>query len=184
MANNNAANVSVGKPVAGGAIFVAPKGTALPDDAVTPLNAAFKNVGYASEDGLTNPVETDQESVKAWGGDEVLTTQTSRTESFTFTAIETNEVSLKEVFGETNVTVDGDGITVLHNSKERIERIYVFEIAMTGGRIKRILVPAAKVSEVGEITYKDGEPIGYPITLSALPDADGNTAYEFLAEAA
>ena len=51
---NNAQNVSVAKPKVGGAIFVAPLGTDLPTDATTALDAAFQNVGYISEDGLTN----------------------------------------------------------------------------------------------------------------------------------
>ena len=39
MANNgnNYANVTTGKPKAGGAVFVAPAGTAVPMDAKTPL---------------------------------------------------------------------------------------------------------------------------------------------------
>ncbi len=48
---NDAKNVSVGKPLATGAIFVAPIGTTAPTDAKTALNEAFKCVGYVSEDG-------------------------------------------------------------------------------------------------------------------------------------
>ena len=59
--------------------------------------------------------------------------------------------------------------------------MYVFEILLTGDRVKRIVVPNAKITEVGDVSYVDGEPIGYEVTLSAFPDADGNTATEYIA---
>jgi len=50
-------NVSAGKPKIGGAVFVAPIGTELPKDVTTQLNAAFKGLGYCSDDGITYSAE-------------------------------------------------------------------------------------------------------------------------------
>ena len=44
-------NVTTAKPKIDGAIYSAPKGTALPTDAKTALNVAVKPLGYISEDG-------------------------------------------------------------------------------------------------------------------------------------
>lgn len=184
MAKNDSTKVSVGKPGATGAVFAAPVGTAIPQDATTKLDAAFKNLGYVSEDGLTNSVETDTEDLKAWGGDTVLTTPTSRTETFKWTFIQVLDVDvLKEVYGDKNVKDSAGAVTVKHNGTVLDRRIYVFEMLLTGGRVKRIVVPNAQITEVGEIAYQDGEAIGYEVTLTAYPDADGNTAYEHVTAA-
>lgn len=180
--NNNPQNVSVGKPMADGAVFVAPAKSKLPTDCSTALDLAFKCVGLISEDGVSNEIETDSEEIKAWGGDVVLNPQTSRVEKFTFTMIETNEQSLKVVFGDKNVTGTSieTGIQVKHNGLEREERVYVIETIMGTGNIKRQVIPRGKVSEIGEIAYKDDEPIGYEVTITALLDESGNTAYEYI----
>ena len=45
------ANVSAGKPKVSGAVYRAALGSTLPTDATTSLDAAFKELGYVSEDG-------------------------------------------------------------------------------------------------------------------------------------
>ena len=183
--NNNAANVSTGKPKVGGAIFVAPKGTALPVDATTPLIAAFVNLGYASEDGLVNGTETDTNDIPAWGGDTVLSVQTSYKETFTVNLIETKEAVLAQYYGPDNVSVDGSGnITVKHNSKTLPEQVAVVEVVLADGRVKRTVIPAAQISDrSGEITYTDGDAIAYPIVWNAKPHSawDGDTARDYIA---
>lgn len=184
---NTAANVSFGKPKVTGGVYVAPKGTTLPTDATTALDQAFKSLGYISEDGLVNSVETDTETIKAWGGDTVLSGLTSFMETFTVNLIETNIDTLKTIYGPSNVTAAGGNgaITVKANSKPLDEQVVVFEVAMTGGRIKRIVVEHAQITDrSGEIKYVDNEAIMYPAKFVAYPDKDGNTHVEFIAVAA
>ncbi len=179
----DANNVSFGKPNADGAVFVAPKGTALPADATTALAAAFKNLGFVHEDGLVNGTETDTESAMAWGGTKVLEEQTNFSENFTFSLIETNVDTLKFYYGDDKVT-EADGAITVHQSAKALEEVVlVFEIAMTGNRVKRIVVPRAKMADrSGEITYVDGEPIAYPINVTALPNGEEQTTHsEYIA---
>ena len=46
--------VTAGKPNVGGAIYRAPFGSTLPTSTSATLDAAFKELGYASEDGVVN----------------------------------------------------------------------------------------------------------------------------------
>ena len=178
---NNASNVSVGKPRAAGGVFSAPVSTAAPTNATTALAAGYVGLGYVSDSGLVNSISTDTSDINAWGGDRVLSVRTSRSESFQFTFIETNADVLKEVYGQDNVSEASGALTVLHNGKANPVRRYVFEIALTGDRVKRIVVPNGQITEVGDVTYVDGDPIGYEVTVSAYPDANGNTAIEYIA---
>jgi hypothetical protein len=68
-----------------GAVYVAPEGTALPADLVTPLPAAWLDVGYVSEDGVQFTFSREQEDINAWQSAEpvrVLVTNEPKTIAF------------------------------------------------------------------------------------------------------
>lgn len=174
--------VTTAKPKVGGAIYTAPLGTELPTDAIADLDTAFKSLGYVSEDGLTNENTPESENIKAWGGDTVASVQTGKEDKFTYTLIEALNVNvLKQVFGPDNVEGDLDkGIKIKVNNKELQEHVVVIDMIMRGNILKRIVIPAGKVAEVGEISYKDDDAVGYETTLECIPDEDGNTHYEYI----
>lgn len=179
----NEKNVSAAKPKLTGAIYRAPVGTDLPTDATTALANDFKECGYLSADGLVNSNSPTSTQLKAWGGATVATVQSDRPDSFRGTFIEImNPEVLKTIYGDANVDGTGPdgGIAVKVGPVELEAHSWIFDMILKGGVLKRIVLPSASVSEIGDITYKDDALIGYQTTLSATADAEGFTHYEYI----
>ena len=179
---NVSTNVSTGKPNISGAVYVAPMTATLPTDATTALGADYVCLGYVSEDGLENNNELDVSEIKAWGGNIVYRSLNGLDDTFSLSLIESENVDvLKNVYGDANVTVDAnDNVTINIVAEDPQEKIWVFELAMRGGRAKRIVIPDGAVTARETITYNDSDAVAYGITVSAYPDSTGKTHVEFL----
>lgn len=184
---NTVSYVTAGKPATTGAIYRAALGTTLPTDASTAISDVSEDyvcLGFCSEDGVTNAGEMDSENIKAWGGQNVLTTASSTDDTFTFKLIEAlNDEVLKFIYGDDNVSGDlatSPGITVNVAGYSQDDSIIVIDMITRNSGVKRFVIPDATISEVGEIVYSDSEAVGYEVTLSCAADSSGYTHYEYL----
>lgn len=175
-------NVSTGKPAVAGAIYVESASTSvLPTSALTTLTG-FNEMGYVSDEGLTNANTYDSKDIKEWGGSTVLSTEENYSDKFTFTLIEALNVNvLKEVFGADNVTGTlSTGIHIAAKPVQHVDKKWVIDMIMRGGVLKRICIPKASVSNVAEIQYVGNIAIGYKITLTCKPDSSGVPHHEYI----
>lgn len=179
---NTATNVSTGKPNIAGSVYVAPKSATVPTDATTTLDSEFVCLGYVSEDGLENNNEMDVSAIKAWGGMIVYRSLNELDDNFALTLIESENVDvLKSVYGDTNVTESEGKISIDVKAEDPQEKIWVFELSLRGNKKKRIVIPDGAITSRETITYNDSDAIGYGITVSAYPDANGSTHKEYIA---
>lgn len=178
-----ASNVTTAKQGTTGTIWRAPKGTTLPTDATTALNEAFKNLGHISEDGVTFSDSKDSQEIKNMSGDTVLTVLNGTTSTMAFSLLEglSAEV-LKAAYGDSAVTGTtlAGGISAAVSGAEPDECVWVFETVLRGGVLKRVVIPAGKVTEIGDVVYKNDEALAYELTVTASADASGNTRYEYI----
>ena len=179
---NTASYVSAGKPKKTGAIFAAPKGTTLPVSTSEALDDAFKCLGYVSDAGVVNSTNIESQKIKAWGGDTVLVIYSSKEDTYKYTLIEVKNVDvLKFVYGADNVSGTLEtGITVNVNADQPDEVSLVIDMIMSDNTAKRVVIPTAAISAVGDITYDDNSAAGYETTVDCIPDSDGNTHYEYI----
>ena len=168
MANSSKANVALTKTLVTGVVFVGDKTSKLPTDGTSALDTTFLNVGYISDKGIENEANIKATNVQEMGGTTVLTVISSYSETYAFTMNETNASSLSLRYGAGNVKTGTDGtITIDHAIPDGEALPVVIEIPMTNGKIKRILIPEASLSDMEKINYSSGEAIGYGVTLAA-----------------
>ncbi len=175
-------NVTAGKPAIGGAIWRAAKGTTAPTDATTALSADFKALGYCSEDGLTNNSAPSTSFIRAWGKDIVLTLLDEKNDNFQVTLIEAlNPEVLKAVYGTENVSGTlADGISVDVDNTLPEEGVWVVDMIMNSNTVKRVVIPHGVLTDLGDITYSDSDAVGYEVTITGMPGADGKTHHEYI----
>lgn len=179
---NTTNNVTVGKPRITGGIYRAPIGTALPTDAISTLGEAYESLGYIAEGGVENNFSNESDTYRAWGGDIVLVYSTGTTDKFAFGMIETvaNEAVQKTWFGDANVSGTLEtGMVSRANAADLEDSVYVIDMTLRGGVLRRIVIPNGKLTERGAVTYEDEDAVVYPATITAQAGSDGDTHKEY-----
>jgi hypothetical protein len=150
-----------------GEISVAPTGTALPTDTTTALNAAFKGLGYVSDDGITENVDRSIDDLVAWQNATVVrSVVTDAKITYEFTLWQTNVDVVQTVNGVTVTQSAPHGTYGMVAGTTGGNKAWVLYI-VDGAEIKRIVIATGEITERGETVYASDEAIGYEVTLSA-----------------
>lgn len=167
-----ASNVLVGST---GDVRVAPLGTTLPTNTTATPDLAFDVLGYISEDGVVESQPNSTNRIRAWqNGDTVRVVQTEHSVTFKFTAIETNAAVLEAFYGNYDagaVEITGDVLD---------HKAWVFDV-LDGDNVVRVVVPDGQVVTRGDVSYLNGDAVGYGFTVEAFPDENGVKAYKYFA---
>jgi len=157
-----------------GAVSVAATGSTAPTTAESALAAAFHDLGYVSEDGVTETRDRSSDSIKAWqNADIVRETITEASLTYKLVLIETKKDTVELFYGSAVTPADGSLIVVPANTGGR--KAYVLDV-IDGDDFIRTWIPQGEIIEVGEQVYANGEPIGYEVTIRAYPDSSLTTS--------
>ncbi|AYN56830.1 major tail protein [Arthrobacter phage Andrew] len=182
----DATNVLTGAPdqLTTGPILSAPLGTALPTTALGVLDAAFKESGYISEDGLNLTPERSTETIRDWSGSTVRTILNNFDATLAWSHLETNEASLKNYFGDDNVTLTAAGVSngtqlaAKLKGEELPRKAWVFKIKDGTNKVL-VVVPDGQITDTGEVSFTKAGAIMWPCTLTTYPDASGVHVYVY-----
>lgn len=165
----DAGNVRVG--ITGG-VRVSDTGTTAPTDSDSSYAAGWNEVGYISEDGVTEAHDDNVNEIVAWqNGTVVRSTRTQTTVRLSFTIIETKKTGL-ELF-HPGSTISGSSDYTMNVVAPTAERKQFGLDVVDDDKHLRILALNAEVTERGDVIYQNGEPVGYPVTITCYPDDNG-----------
>ncbi|QGH74500.1 major tail protein [Arthrobacter phage Kuleana] len=179
-------NVLTGAPdqLTTGPILSGPLGTALPTDALDTIDPLFVDSGYISQDGMNLTPERTTETIRDWSGAIIRSILNEFGASIAWAHLETNEASLKNYFGDDNVTVTAAGLT---NGKQLAAQLkaaelprksWVFKIKDGENRVL-IVVPDGQVTDTGEVSFTKAGAITWPCTMTTYPDSSGVHVYVY-----
>ncbi|MEU2180114.1 hypothetical protein [Streptomyces thermolilacinus] len=167
-----------------GELFSAPRGTAAPTNAASPLDPAYTGHGYVSEDGVTENWDDSVDNIVAWQG--ATTVRAARTEStltIACTLIQTRGSNLELFYPGSSVEANGAEWKLDVKPATSDPRVFVLNV-VDGSNLIRIHIGNGELTERGEIPYQAGEAIAYPVTITAFPDENGNLMTKYSNSAA
>lgn len=160
------------------AVFVGAKGSTAPITPTVAPGTPFAEVGWLSEDGITEARAIDSAQKRAWqGGALVRTVKSSDSRSFKFVMLETNAITMGLVRpGATVTTATGITHTLVKAHTGQDRRAWILD-TIDGEINVRKIVADGEITEIGDVVYKGTEITGYEVTVTCYPDSTG-TLYE------
>lgn len=170
-----------------GAVYVAPVGSPPPTSATSQLDSVWKDLGYISEDGVTEEHDFENEQLTAWQNSATVRSLiTKYGVAYTLTPIETKADVIKTFYGDSNWIGSGTyGSTysttytftygTANQTKHTIgegqpaKRAVVIDV-VDGTTIIRRYAPNVDVLIDGDVEFNATDAIGYPIRFDCRPD--------------
>lgn len=158
-----------------GGLYKAPLGTAKPADSTVVLDAAYKNLGYFSSDGVGISFEDSVQNIFAWQGAALVrTVRTETLTKLTFKPIQTRGSVLEAFHPGSQITEPTTGNWEMDIiPAEADPATWVFD-AFDGTKRMRYYIANGEITERGELMHVNGEALGYPMTMTFYPSDTGS----------
>lgn len=155
-------------------IYVGNKGTTPPTDATAAPGVGFTELGWLSDDGLTEHRDVKSDQKRAWqGGALVRTVRSSDSRQFKFVCWETNLTTVGLTRPGSTPTTTG-GVTHTPVKAHTGSDIRSWIIDQVDGAIhNRKIVPTGEVVDIGDIKGTNGDIVAYELTVECYPDSNG-----------
>lgn len=155
-----------------GGISKAAFGVAAPATGTEALSGSWTSLGYIHADGIESTIDKTANAIYAWqNSDKVRTSITEGSLTFTFKMIETSVATAEAYFGGVVDTVTGK-IEIVPSATTKGQ--FVIDI-IDGTDAVRYYLPNAEITSVEAITFANGEPISFGVTVEAY-SVDGRSA--------
>jgi hypothetical protein len=166
-----------------GVVRVAPLATAAPTS-VDSTWTGSTDIGYISDEGITETNTLTTEKIRAWQRNAVVRTiVTEGVTTFQFTMIQTSSATLAEYYGIELADIDeATGSFVSNPGVEKPRKSYVLDFIDGDEKIRKY-IPDGQVTETGDVSYVSQELIAYPVTVTAYDDGvlEGSVQHFFSA---
>jgi hypothetical protein len=157
----------------GPGIWLAPSGTAMPDDTATAFPSPWAILGYLSDDGPTVGQSTDSNDIVPWQSVVPLRSViTSRSVTLQFVLWQLNQLTLGLYFDADPPVPAADGSIDMSVRTDTPQHLYAIAIdAADAERVLRIGFTRASLTDSGDMQIQRGAAIPLDCTLTALDDA-------------
>lgn len=155
---------------ANGRVYVGPTTATLPTSEEASLDAAFVDLGYTTEDGVTVSPNMSTESVQPWQSFySVREIVTERELTISFELLQFNAENAVLAFGGGTVTETSSGkFKMVPPSPEVVDKRTAVVDWQDGDKNYRLVIPVCMMSEGGEFNLSRTSPTTLAITLKAL----------------
>lgn len=166
---------------ANGGGWVGDTGTAAPASPLVQPVAPWEPLGAVSDDGLTYGFDEDSQEFTPWGLTSPFRTQiTKSVRTFKMTLWETARVAVQSVMYRipaVDLTPVSGKTSFAETASPTPDRRAWWFVVLDGDSARGFYVPEGEVSDRSDVSFKQNEMSGYEITITAYPDASGNTVY-------
>lgn len=161
--------------------WVSDVGTTAPSSPLIQPVSPWEPLGAISDDGLVFGFDEDSQEFTPWGLTSPLrTTITKSIRTFKVTLWETARVAVQSVMFRVpaaDLTPSSGLTSFAETASPTVDRRAWWFAVFDGDSARGFYVPAGEISDRSDVTFKQDEMSGYEITITAYPDAAGNTVY-------